>query len=64
MISLSNFANILAHISPTNKRIYIFKSRGNGLLKNVQDGISRPLGSQEISISGHPVQPEFCMNAF
>ena len=45
-------------------RIFL-KSARKGQLKNVQDGISRPLGSREIqkkksgnSFGGHPVSAE------
>ena len=46
--SLWYFANISVHISPNNKKLKFLKSTQNGLLKNVQDEISRPLGSREI----------------
>ena len=46
--SLQYFANISAQIKPNNKQLDIFEIYTKGLLKNVQDGISRPLGSREI----------------
>ena len=60
--SLWHFGNILVKISPNNKKIIFLKSTQKGLLKNAQDGISRPLGSREIQknksgnrFGGHPV---------
>ena len=49
MTSLQYFDNISFYISPKNKKNRIFlESARNGLLNNVQYGISRPLGSREI----------------
>ena len=60
--SLRYFANISFHISPNNKKLDLFVIYTKWVLKIVQDGISRLLGSREIqknksvySIVGHPV---------
>ena len=56
------FSNILVKISQNNNKMDILESTQKGLLKNVKDGISRPLESREIkkkglySFAGHPVQ--------
>ena len=44
MISQQYFANISVQITPNNKKLDIFKI----YTKNVQDGISTPIGSREI----------------
>ena len=41
-------ANISVKISPNDKKKWISKSKQKGQLKDVQDGISRPQGSQEL----------------
>ena len=48
MTSLLYFGDISVHISPKDKNLMCLESTLNGLLKNLQDGISKPLGSQEI----------------
>ena len=48
MTSLKYFVNIFVKILPNNNKMDIFKSIRKGLLKNVQDGISRPIESREI----------------
>ena len=48
MTALQYFGSIRVNISPKHKKRTLLKSTQKRLLKNVQDGISRPLGSQEI----------------
>ena len=48
MMSRLYFTNISVKILPNNIKMDIFEIYTEGLLKNVQDGISRPIGSREI----------------
>ena len=48
MTSLLYFIYILIQVSLNSKKLDNFEIYRKSLLKNVQDGISRPLGSQEI----------------
>ena len=51
MTSMQYFGNILVKISPNNNKMDIFRIYMERAIKNVEDGISRPLGSREIQIT-------------
>ena len=48
MTSLQYFGNIMLQISPNSNKLDIFELYTERAVENVQDGISRPLESQEI----------------